>query len=37
MKVECPVGDLEIVCHLFQKESVQQKLYAMGNMKNMRE
>jgi hypothetical protein len=37
MKVECPVGDLKIVCHLFHKVSVQQKLYAMRNMENMKE
>jgi len=33
MKVGCPVEDLQILFHLFQQVSVQQKLYAMGNVK----
>jgi len=30
MKVDCPVGDLTILWHLFQQPSVQHKLYAVG-------
>jgi len=37
MKVDCSVGDLNILWHLLQEVSVQQKLYAMGNTKNLKE
>jgi hypothetical protein len=37
MKFDCPVGDLQILRRLLQQVSVQQRLYAMGNTKNLKE
>ena len=37
MEGDCPVGDLKISWHLFQHISVEQRLYALGNMKDLKE
>jgi len=36
MKVDCLVGDLQILRHLLQQVSIQQKLHTMENMKILR-
>jgi hypothetical protein len=37
MEGDCPVGDLKILWHLFQQIIVQQKLYTLGNIKDLKE